>query len=76
MVGAELHSATALKSALQELRQLGPEARQLAEHIRHLMRGYDMDGVQRLLAQVAVPANAATGTSPPHATLAHQRPDA
>jgi hypothetical protein len=55
MVGAELHSTTALKAALQDLRQLGPDALRLAEHLRHLMRGYDLDGVQRLLAQVAVP---------------------
>ena len=46
---AELHSTTALKGRLQELRQLGPEAGVLAEHIRHLMRSYDMDGIMRLI---------------------------
>jgi signal transduction histidine kinase/CheY-like chemotaxis protein len=53
---AELHSATVLKSCLAELRQLGPGAEQLAEHIRHLMRSYDMDGILRLISRAAVPA--------------------
>lgn len=52
---AELHSTTVLKSCLIELRQLGPGAAQLAEHIRHLMRSYDMDGILRLLSRAAVP---------------------
>jgi CheY-like chemotaxis protein len=52
---AELHSTTALKASLQDLRQLSPEARQLAEHIRHLMRSYDMDGILELIFKVAVP---------------------
>jgi len=38
MVAAELHSTTALKAALQELRELGPAACELAGQIRHLMR--------------------------------------
>jgi len=50
MVAAELHSTTALKSCLQELRLLGPEAQWLAEQVRWLMRSYDMDGIQRLLS--------------------------
>jgi len=53
---AELHSTTALKGCLQELRQLGPEAGTLAEHIRHLMRSYDMDGIMRLIVRAAAPA--------------------
>lgn len=48
---AELHSATVLKICLQELRELGPDARQLAERIRLLMRSYDMDGILRLLSR-------------------------
>ena len=59
-VAAELHSTTALKSGLQELRELGPEGRTLAEAIRHLMRSYDMDGILRILnerAMVGAPAN-------------------
>lgn len=55
MVAAELHSTTALKACLQELRQLGPETQRLADRVRLLMRSYDMDGIQRLLAQVVPP---------------------
>jgi len=58
MVAAELHSATALKACLQELRQRDPEAQRLAGQIRQLMRSYDMDGIQHLLTQVtASPAS-------------------
>jgi len=39
---AELHSTTVVEILPIELRQLGPGAEQLAEHIRHLMRSYDM----------------------------------
>jgi CheY-like chemotaxis protein len=52
---AELHSTTVLKSCLNELRQLGPGAEQMAERIRHLMRSYDMDGILRLISQSAAP---------------------
>ena len=52
MVAAELHSTTALKACLQELRSGGPETERLAEEIRQLMRSYDMDGIQRLLTRV------------------------
>jgi hypothetical protein len=55
MVAAELHSMTALKACVQELRRHGPAAARLAGEIRHLMRSYDMDGIQRLLATAAVP---------------------
>ena len=62
MVAAELHSTTALKAGLQELRQLGPDAQRLAEQIRVLMRSYDMDGIQRLLARTVVPETAGVKT--------------
>jgi len=55
MVATELHSTTALKACLKELRGLGPNATRLAEEIRQLMRSYDMDGVQRLLENTAEP---------------------
>jgi CheY-like chemotaxis protein len=58
MVAAELHSTTTLKACLQELRQLGPATQRLADQIRLLMRSYDMDGIQRLLSQVALPSAA------------------
>lgn len=60
-VAAELHSTTALKACLLELRQLGPEAEVLAEHVRYRMRSYDMDGILRLLARVTQPE--ATGAA-------------
>jgi signal transduction histidine kinase/CheY-like chemotaxis protein len=62
---AELHSTTVLKVCLQELRLLNPEARILAEHIRHLMRSYDMDGILRLICEVTTP-NLAMEGSPSH----------
>jgi hypothetical protein len=62
---AELHSTTALKACLLELRQSGPEAGKLAEHIRHLMRSYDMDGILRLIMRAAAPARA-DAAAPPH----------
>ena len=51
-VAAELHSTTALKACLQELRELGSDEGALAERIRLLMRSYDMDGILQLLARV------------------------
>ncbi len=62
MVAAELHSTTALKAGLQELRQRGPDALRLAEEIRGLMRSYDMDGIQHLLAKITVPETAGQKT--------------
>src|SRR6266568_1715299 len=64
-VAAELHSTTALKACLPELRALGPSASRLAEEIRLLMRSYDMDGIQRLLA--AYVSRPPETTSHPHA---------
>ncbi len=49
LVAAELHSTTALKGCLKELRDCGPEAETLADQVRHLMRSYDMDGIARLI---------------------------
>jgi signal transduction histidine kinase/CheY-like chemotaxis protein len=63
---AELHSTTTLKLCLQELRQIQPEGSLLAEHIRHLMRSYDMDGVLRLICQVTTPILPAPSPSPSH----------
>jgi signal transduction histidine kinase/DNA-binding NarL/FixJ family response regulator len=62
---AELHSSTALKLCLQELRELGPDAALLAEHIRHFMRSYDMDSIVHLISVAANPvfAERACGTS-------------
>jgi CheY-like chemotaxis protein len=64
-VAAELHSTTALKACLPELRALGPPASRLAEEIRLLMRSYDMDGIQRLLTTYA--SRSTETASHPHA---------
>jgi signal transduction histidine kinase/DNA-binding NarL/FixJ family response regulator len=75
MVAAELHSSTALKAALQELRELSPEASALAEHLRHRMRSFDMDGVQQLLSRcVAARPGAADPTSPHEVCGTSRRP--
>jgi hypothetical protein len=55
ITAAELHSATALKSCLPELRAEGGDAARLAGEIRRLMRSYDMDAIQRLVCRVVVP---------------------
>jgi signal transduction histidine kinase/CheY-like chemotaxis protein/sensor domain CHASE-containing protein len=62
---AELHSATAIKNCLPELRALGPDAQRLAERVRLLLREYDMDGISRLLSQAATPG--AAGSNPRNA---------
>lgn len=66
-VAAELHSTTALKACLSELRELGPEANRLAEEVRLLMRSYDMDGIQRLLAHYVLRIDNSEATPTPHA---------
>lgn len=53
MIAAELHSATALKACLVELRSLGAEHASLGEEIRRLMRSYDMDAIHRLIVRGA-----------------------
>ncbi len=61
-VAAELHSTTVLKACLDELRQLGGPAVPLADHLRHLLRGYDLVSISRILADLPVVAEA---DSPP-----------
>jgi signal transduction histidine kinase/CheY-like chemotaxis protein len=78
-VAAELHSTTTLKAYLQELRQLGPDACRLADHIRQLLRSYDMDGIQRLLARVVAPPGLeqlplGAATPPPAAAATRDAP--
>jgi hypothetical protein len=51
-----LHSATALKAAIADLRELGPSHRCLADQLRCLARGFDMVGIRRLLAEKVVVA--------------------
>jgi len=53
-VAAELHSTTVLKACLEELRQLGGPAAPLADHLRHLLRAYDLAAIARLLNRLRV----------------------
>jgi hypothetical protein len=66
-VGAELHSATAIKACLPELHEINPAASRLAEEIRLLMRSYDMDGIQRLLTDYVSRIENSETTPTPHA---------
>lgn len=50
-LAADLHSTTALKRCLPELQEHSPGGAHLAEAIRRLMRCYDLDGIQRMLAE-------------------------
>jgi signal transduction histidine kinase/CheY-like chemotaxis protein len=51
---AELHSATVIKSCLQEVEQLGPSGVRLAQHLRQFLASYDMKTIQRIVAQIPV----------------------
>ena len=51
---AELHSATVIKSCLQEVEQLGPPGARLAQHLRQFLASYDMKTIQRVVAQIPV----------------------
>jgi signal transduction histidine kinase/CheY-like chemotaxis protein len=51
---AELHSATVLKSCLQEVEQLGTPGVRLAQHLRGFLASYDMRTIQRIVAQIPV----------------------
>jgi len=53
-VAAELHSTTVLKACLDELRQLGGPAAPLADHLRHLLRSYDLVSISRLVADLPI----------------------
>ncbi len=54
VMAAELHSATVLKSCLVELEALGPGGCRLAEHLRRFLASYDMEMIQRIMAQIPV----------------------
>ena len=51
---AERHSATSLKACVDELDRGDADERHLAAHLRSCLAGYDMDGIQEILAQVGV----------------------
>jgi signal transduction histidine kinase/CheY-like chemotaxis protein len=53
-VAAELHSATVMKACLLEVEQLGPAGLRLAQHLRGFLASYDMETIQRILAQIPI----------------------
>jgi signal transduction histidine kinase/CheY-like chemotaxis protein len=59
---ADAHSATALKACLGELDGLGPDGRDLADHLRRLLASYDMNAIQRIVGRL--PAPPVPGASP------------
>ncbi|HTJ77794.1 MAG TPA: CHASE domain-containing protein [Rariglobus sp.] len=59
-VAAELHSTTVLKACLDDLRALGGPAVPFADHLRHLLRAYDLASIARLLTRVQVESPAET----------------
>ncbi len=54
MMAAELHSATVLKNCLHEVEQLGTEGGRLAAHLREFLASYDMEMIQKVIAQIAI----------------------
>ena len=64
MMAAELHSATVLKSCLREVEETSPPGQRLAGHLREFLASYDMDMIQKIIAQIAVAPN---GVAPPAA---------
>ncbi len=61
MMAAELHSATVLKNCLREVEATGPAGERLAEHLRGFLASYDMETIQKIVAQLpAAPQNQPT----------------
>src|SRR5688572_10547512 len=57
---AELHSATGLRGCLDELGDLGPDGRHLADHMRGYLTSYDMEAIQRIVG--TLPMASAAGS--------------
>jgi signal transduction histidine kinase/CheY-like chemotaxis protein len=62
VMAAELHSATVLKNCLKEVEQTGAEGRRLATHLREFLASYDMEMIQKIIAQIPVTADAPAPT--------------
>ncbi len=60
MMAAELHSTTVLKNCLREVEQTGPAGQRLAAHLREFMASYDMETIQKIVAQIPVPQSSNT----------------
>ena len=63
MMAAELHSATVLKNCLREVEETGEPGRRLAAHLREFLASYDMEMIQRIIAQIAVTPDGAIPTA-------------
>jgi signal transduction histidine kinase/CheY-like chemotaxis protein len=64
MMAAELHSATILKNCLCEVEETGPAGQRLAGHLREFLASYDMEMIQKIIAQIAVAPDGTTSPSP------------
>ncbi len=62
MMAAELHSATVLKNCLKEVEETGPSGQRLAAHLREFLASYDMDMIQKIVAQI--PVTSGTSSTP------------
>ncbi len=54
MMAAELHSSTVLKNCLKEVEETGPSGQRLAAHLREFLASYDMEMIQKIVAQIPV----------------------
>jgi signal transduction histidine kinase/CheY-like chemotaxis protein len=69
VMAAELHSTTVLKNCLKEVEHFGPREQRLAEHLRSFLTSYDMETIQRIIAQIPIEPQTADSTT------AASRPD-
>ncbi len=65
MMAAELHSATVLKNCLKEVEETGPPGQRLAAHLREFLSSYDMDMIQKIVAQIPVTQGPSPAPSTP-----------
>jgi signal transduction histidine kinase/CheY-like chemotaxis protein len=63
MMAAELHSATVLKNCLREVEETGASGQRLAGHLREFLASYDMEMIQKIVAQIAVVPDGSAPTS-------------
>jgi signal transduction histidine kinase/DNA-binding NarL/FixJ family response regulator len=54
MMAAELHSATVLKNCLKEVEATGAPGQRLAAHLREFLASYDMEMIQKIVAQIPI----------------------
>jgi signal transduction histidine kinase/DNA-binding response OmpR family regulator len=64
MMAAELHSATVLKNCLREVEQISSSGQRLAAHLREFLASYDMETIQKIVAQITVARGENSPSSP------------